>query len=184
MSFIRWAHEGTYVPIPRGSDMYIYGNGHNINGWSYGEFAGMLYATAWESTDHEWTLRDIRKGLITWSYQMYYGIAYQGEDDDRPSYGEHLYEFEGAFRNHSPTSPEWGEMLCQVLDKRTKQTCLTSDFHREVRRTCKAEFGECRYCGEKIRTDNRIGEPPYVCSDEECSDKLWDEAKEVLGQDA
>lgn len=162
--------EGTYVDIPGGSRMYVYGARDSITnaglgGWHPGSFAGMLMATAFECTDDVQYLDDIEEALK----EHFLDYEEEAEESDEERF---MRQFEAAFRMNSPTLPEWGEMLCQTLDRRVSQAELRPDLHRGVRQTCTAKFGECKFCGTETRIDASPLDPEDAyCDDNECHDR-------------
>lgn len=158
MSYIRYTQEGTYVDIPGGSDYYLYGNGNDIEGWSYEEFAGVILHEIEDCIEDE----DYREDVL---------------DAFREEFGGIDRDFQGGVAR-----PERAEVFCQVIDRRVDGIELRPDLHRRLRQEMTAEFGECPYCGTDVRSDTLFTEDP-VCADDECEDRLWAEVFEIEYED-
>lgn len=149
MSFIRAGQEGTYVEIPGGSNYYLYDNGNDIEGWSYGEFAALIGGVADELPDAAFS--DQSREEVKSAFEEYFG----GWDE----------EYRGGI-----TPPERGEIFCQCVNSRIEDTELTEDLHRHVREWAD-EFEvmrKCDYCGEEFRPVLYTEKTPWVCPADDC----------------
>lgn len=158
MSYLRMGQEGTYVDIPGGSKYYLYGNGDDIGGWTYEEFAGAV-------------LHEI-EDLI--------------EDDEyrEDILGAFRSEFGGIDRTYDGgiAPPERGEIFCQVVDSRSDDVELRDDLHERIQAEMTPKYSECPMCGDDVRSDYRLTDTP-LCGEEECEDRKWAEAFEIDYED-
>lgn len=145
MSYIRMSQEGQYVDIPKGSKYYLYDNGRNIEGWSYGEFGALIGQVADEIDIGEDEATSIKAG---------FRAHFEGWDED----------YDGGV---SP--PERGEIFCQCVDSRIEGLELTDSLQSAVQEWVESHdvLKECEYCGDEFRPYIDTG-GTYVCSKDEC----------------
>lgn len=147
MAYIRMNQEGEYIDIPYGSNEYIYDNGRDIGGWSYGQFAALIGQVADEVDIHEIYRTDIKAAFRR---------HFEGWDPD----------YSGGLN-----PPERGEIFCQCVDSRISGRELTDGLHEAVKEWAEEDFDalrECEYCGTEIRPHFYNDDTAYVCNDEEC----------------
>jgi hypothetical protein len=146
MSYIRHGQSGEYVDIPGGSNYYIYDNGSDIEGWSYGEFAALIGGVADEI--------DISEDEAT-AIKASFRAHFEGWEPD----------YEGGVQ-----PPERGEIFCQCIESRISSLTLTAELKQAVQEWVEDfdALRECEYCGEELRPHLYIDDTPYVCSDDEC----------------
>lgn len=154
MSFIRMTQEGRYVDIPDGSTHYLFDNGNDIGGWSYGQFAAVIGTLVDElPSDHDG---------IKAAFEGYFG----GWNED----------YRGGV-----APPERAEIFCQCVDRRFEEVELTDDLHAEVREWMEDNgpyLRECEYCGKEFRPALDTGEP-YHCHDDECEKQAWADSMDI-----
>lgn len=147
MSYIRMGQQGFYLNIPEGSNYYLYGNGDDIDGWDYDQFAGVLSEC----------------------------IPYVSEDDEeakkmRAALKE---EFGGITRDYKGgvAPPEKAEIFLQVLDRRTHVMEVDDDLVDRFEEWVESRgpyMVECENCGKEFRPYIRDG-GDYYCDEGECS---------------
>lgn len=111
MSYIRYTQEGSYIDIPGGSVHYLYGNGRDIDGWEYEEFAGILNEPA---------------------------VVAAGSFEEYCDFHNALCEQFGAVDSTvdpivGVRRPEKAEVFCRVIDRRTDVIDLTDDHLERLR---------------------------------------------------
>lgn len=150
MSYIRPGSSGQYVDIPNGSNYYIYGNGNDISGWSYGQFAALIGGVVDE---------------IDWSG----GDRFSTEDHIKQYFTDHFGGWESDYRG-GITPPERAEIFCQCVDKRIDGIELSDSLQEAVQEWAN-EFDalrNCEYCGDEIRPAIYNDDTRYVCNSDEC----------------
>lgn len=146
MSFIRMGQEGSYVDIPHGSQCYLYGDGETVSGWSYEEFAAVVFDTLYEAP-------------IVLSPEYWIDICGGIEEELGV---EHMdFEYEGGV-----PQPERAEIFCQFVDRRIDGVELTDELHEAMQDSFDPDdyVSECEYCGAEFRP---LGDGT-VCNDDEC----------------
>lgn len=164
MSYIRHGQEGQYVDIPHGSMYYLYGNGDDISGWSYQQFAGIILEVLDEiDVENE---REIRV-----AFSNHFG----GVDD----------EYDGGI-----AFPEKAEIFCQCVDSRIDPLELTDDLQEAVQEAVDPmdHVRQCDICGDEYRS-MFVGHEwqGSTCMEDECHDQwlvdegimTWEEIEEL-----
>jgi hypothetical protein len=151
MSFIRMSQEGTYVDIPEGSMCYLYGDGNSISGWSYEEFAAVVFDALDEAP--------IEPGSEYWT-EIADGIEDELDVDN----------MDPDYRGGVP-QPERAEIFCQFVDRRIDSTELSDELHEAMKDSFDRDeyIEQCEYCGEEFRP--YLAGETHVCTDEECEKK-------------
>lgn len=146
MSYIRFGQEGRYVDIPEGSQYYLYGNGNDINGWEYEEFAGILSECIPFVCEDDEEAADMRKAL-------------------REKFGGIDGDYSG-----SVAEPETAEIMLQVLDSRTDVIEVDDDLIERFEEWVESNGPytvECDNCGDPIRPYLDM-DGKHFCSKKEC----------------
>lgn len=136
MSFVRMGQDGQYVDIPEGSMYYLYGDGENIGGWSYGQFAALIGSTIDEIRPEE----DGTYGGGNGNVKNKFANHFDGWDED----------YRGGI-----APPERAEIFCQCVDSRIDGLTLSDELQEAAQEWAEEAddtLQECEYCGEEFRS--------------------------------
>jgi len=144
--------EGSYVTIPGGSNYYLYGNGEDINGWTYPQFAAVIGSVIDELPEEafgEQSREEIHEGFSTY-------------------FGGWNAEYRGGI-----STPERAEIFCQCVDRRIESLELTNELQYYVQEWADdfEAMRECDFCGNEIRPYIYNEDSDYVCDSSECETK-------------
>lgn len=147
--------EGSYVDIPNGSNYYIKGNGKDVGGLTYEQFAALIGSVVDEI---EWGATEGEYGGACGNIKHKFAEHFGGWDSD----------YNGCI-----TPPERGEIFCQCVDRRIESLELTENLQNSVKEWVNKfdSMRECVYCGNDFRPKIYNDETKYICSKDKCGYK-------------